>query len=161
MITIDNTKTYIVKNREYAEFYIREGGENVSVTIRSTFGNFGYFWSHCGENWKTFLKKVDMDYAMNKLSDSSIYAFDIEESVKFVKNDIIELRKTGSLTKEQAREYTDELNSLCDNDERLFMEALSEMKCYNDCYYEMSVKPIKRSIVNFWETLWIPFVESL
>ena len=98
---------------EWAVFTI----DNTSglMQCHSSFGDWSYAWPHHGrESFKHFILEMERDwhYLLKKVSE---LVFDFDESIKYWKNHIIELRKDDSCTKEEARAAFDEIVSLDNN----------------------------------------------
>ena len=98
---------------EWAVFTI----DNASglMQCHSSYGDWGYSWPHHGrESFKHFIIEMERDwhYLLKKTSKP---VFDFDESIKYWKNHIIELRRDDSCTKEEARAAFDEIMSLDNN----------------------------------------------
>ncbi len=72
------------------------------VSISSDYGNWAFFWSHPGKCWRSFLMKISIDYAASKFGANGW--FDSDGTERWLKRDISEARRQGSITAEQARE---------------------------------------------------------
>ncbi len=77
-----------------------------AVTTISDYGNYSYWWGSTGmSDIREFLIKISVDYMLGKMAPQS--EFDGEAAKKFIKEHILDLRRAGDLTKEEAREEWD------------------------------------------------------
>lgn len=84
---LENTKTWLIRNEgEWARFSVdyvyitsEDGGGRHSCLFNgiSSYGAFGFFWSHMGMDWIDFLNKVSADYFLNKVWED---AFEMDEA---------------------------------------------------------------------------------
>ena len=77
------------------------------ITIQSSFGTWGHTWTACGVPFKQFLIDVDFGYAFTKFMGTDLVRFDGEATMKQILTDIVERRRRDSLTKDEAREAWD------------------------------------------------------
>jgi hypothetical protein len=76
--------------------------------VFSDYGNYAYHWTHFGDDFKKFLSQLHWDYLYGKLMqgrDARLY--DGEATLRGIQKRIVELRREGTLTREQAREEWD------------------------------------------------------
>ena len=95
---------------EWAIFSIDE--KSGMMQCLSSYGKWSYAWPHHGrKTFKHFLLEMerDWDYLLRKVSDP---VFDFDQSVKYWKKHIIDVRRENSCTKEQARDAFDVINDL-------------------------------------------------
>ena len=84
---------------DYAIFMIDDNG---MFSCQSSFGNYGYFWSSFGDNFKEFLCNLRSDYLLTKLSKRDY--FNTEEYIETCKNILIKMRHEDEINKKEARE---------------------------------------------------------
>lgn len=84
---------------DYAIFTIDDTG---MFNCQSTFGNYGYYWSSFGENFKEFLCELREDYLLTKLCQRTY--FNTQDYIEKCSETIINMRRKSELNKEQARE---------------------------------------------------------
>lgn len=73
--------------------------------VFSDYGNYAYHWTHFGDDFKKFLAQLDWDYLYGKLMqlrDARVY--DGSATLANIRNRIVELRREGQLTYDEARE---------------------------------------------------------
>jgi hypothetical protein len=107
------------------------------ISISSDYGEWAYFWSHPGDNWREFLCKVSMDYVAGKF-DCDRY-FDLEATVRSLKQDVINWRKDKECGKDAAREAFDAIETAKSdrvNNEIAFQDYLSEQSGWADLWGE-------------------------
>jgi hypothetical protein len=76
------------------------------------YGNYAFLWTHHGfEDFREFLMGLDKDYLCSKLGKRS---YDGDLTLDNIKDQILQLRRDGTFTKEKAREEWDllEYNNL-------------------------------------------------
>lgn len=100
------TRYYFVRNKqgpfgeEWARIWITDDG---CFTTISDYGNWGYWWSCPGCEFRKFLCRCDEGYLSSKLSQGE-HEFDGEATVEAIRRRIVELRRERQLTREQAHE---------------------------------------------------------
>jgi len=165
-VTTSHPVMFHVNNHgEYAEIAIRHGTTDgrgwVSVSVRSSYGNFGHFWNHIGsDKWYDFLNQVDLHYAMKKMSDRSIYEFDAEETLRDLRKKTCAYRRDGTITREEARSIWDDLTFYLDENAgpELFC---SHLRCHDVFVDDTSgnlVYCLRPSIQGFWDRVWRPWI---
>ena len=94
------TRSYTVRRGlEWARIWITDDG---CFTTLSDHGNFGYWWSCPGCEFRKFLCEMDDYYLSRKLAVGR-HEFDGEASVKTIRSRICDLRRQQCLTREQAQ----------------------------------------------------------
>lgn len=134
-------------------FVIADDGYFSAVT---DFGTYGYWWSSAGECFRSFLARIDDGYLLGKVSREE---YDGAATLKEVKARIRELRRSGSLTKEQARYEW----SLIEDRDELSSEVAFGM-WYNDTEidaYELACRSYPNEARNFATQVWPRFVMML
>jgi hypothetical protein len=89
------------------------GGE---IMIHSSFGSWANSWNACGSPFKRFLLHAGFDYLFTKFMGVNLERFDGEATLRQIRADIIEQRRGGSLSKDEAR---DVMNAVEEQSERL------------------------------------------
>ncbi|MGR5367025.1 hypothetical protein [Photobacterium damselae] len=133
--------------------------------INSEYGAFAYNWSTCGCEPKRFLIEIDFDYCMRKLTNDSHYIEDYKSYPQQVENRIIAALHDGRVTDDEAE---DALRDLLDTEyDRgdLYFKELMEHELFDEIFgsseYLPNAKIIDPNCVNFWEKVWLPFIEQL
>jgi len=152
---------------EWARIWITDDGCFFTI---SDYGNYGFWWHAASGDFRKFLCGVDADYLTGKLADGA-REFDGEASVKAIRRQIVEGRRSGSFTRGEAAYEWDLVHpkpdrrlagcgrySHMDSDvaaHEWYLETdfrdVSELLCYR--------KPIQLQM--FVEKLWPLFVEKL
>lgn len=95
----NTVEAYLVKDKyDYAYFFVDV--KNGVLSIVSNYGSMGYRWEAPGDNFKKFLTEASTEYLMAKLKKR---AFDLDGTIKNMKEWIISCRKEKNCTKEEAR----------------------------------------------------------
>lgn len=96
---INTIEEYLVKDEyDYAYFFV--DAQNGVLSIVSNYGSMGYRWEAPGNDFKKFLAELNTDYLMNKLGKK---AFNLDGTIKNMKNWIISSRREEKCTQEEAR----------------------------------------------------------
>lgn len=125
------------------------------IQIASDYGDFQYFWSHCGMPFKKFLGKIGIEYAASKFRQDSW--FDHEGTMKRFREDAAQSRREGSLSREKFKEIRRELKWLEDeHHESGFNLALAQCPAIMRYYdhipdFRYTITPQFRY---FWKTVW-------
>ena len=88
------------------------------VSIESDYGNWNYCWpkrGHPGESLYEFFISAGDDYLAEKLWGGNRYEYDVEASLKSIKEEILRARREDSITKGLARTLYDESKYLDDS----------------------------------------------
>lgn len=168
-------KSEVTKLEQGASVYhIRQGWEWGVIVLRcveqkalviahSTFGTYGHFWSSCGTDPVQFLKGLDREYTMQKLTDGHVWELDTDALPREAAEAIIEARCAGALTKEEARELYDAVGVAAQDWEgeelqRYLVEHRLGSKVWD---VPPSPRRMRSDVAQFWETIWLPFVAAL
>lgn len=147
----------------------RYGGE---IMIQSTFGNFAYYWSHCGVPFKQSLQKMDFGYFMNKAYGPNYRVFDGSGTFRSILERVIDLRREGRLTKQEARdlflgfkESQEEAEASLHDFVRVVQEVVellpaSKMRYFSEPW-EYEVKEHDPRLQGFWKEIWPEFIAQL
>lgn len=106
------------------------GSDGFFSTV-SDWGNYAYWWSHHGEpDFRLFIHNLmrDPHYAATKLGGKHSRVYDGPETVKAIKQCIIERRMQEQLTAEEAREEWERIDGNIEDDEAWFGIWWSETK---------------------------------
>jgi hypothetical protein len=158
--------------QEHATIYMREGknegGANTwgSISILSTYGNFGHYWGYCGNtSFAEFLSSLNFDYAMKKLK-GNIDVFDFDKSIKYLKERVVAERRDGG-SHDRCREAFDAIQSIEDEGfmsrELFSVEVIDKLR---DCldwsiFGESCQYSYDPQCLGFWEKIWKVFIKEL
>lgn len=144
------------------------GKESVLVMASSDFGDYSYRWNSCGCEPKEFLCSVDFEYAMQKMMNGKLYKQDTSAYFTQIKEQIKEALEEDVITKEEAQEVTEEMESICDEYEsshELLRYQLYEHSFFDKIFGDSEGLPSARKIdvqaKQFWDKIWLPFISSL
>lgn len=164
---INTIEEYLVKD-EYDYVYFFVDAQNGVLSIVSNYGSMGYRWEAPGNNFKKFLIELNTGYLMNKLSKR---AFNLDGTIKNVKNWIISCRREKNCTKEEARyvwDYViDEIQQYDIKDEGSFWGIINSNLEYivkvDENYFEGIEVDCEWSDYDkyFMNHIWKAFVEQL
>lgn len=132
------------------------------LAVTSDFGNYAFHWPRNGwgpGDFRSFLADVNASYLISKLSlghDQQVYP---EETGRSIREAILRWRKTGSLTKEQARTEL-ELLKRSDFDTILGCHEWYLSTSLADAHEFIHYGPPPQ-LVAFAEKVWPRFVEAL
>lgn len=171
-IVKSTTETYSIKGDRclWAKINLDCVGETVNVMISSDYGEFNHYWGSCGCPPKKFLCDIDMHYGMGKLvgGTSKLYEADFSKRIMSFKKVIIEARQLNDITRGQARTAWMEMLHIfdyCQNSNDIYLDRTYNSEVFNDIFFDFYSIPqddkIKKSIVDFWEDIWIPFTQFL
>lgn len=143
------------------------GGE---ILIHSSFGSWGNSWSACSHRFKCFLTYCDFDYTFGKFMGHSLRVFDGEGSTKAMRTKVIEERKQGLMSKDDARWLWDQLDDVDECSIESWVRSIEEIASDTDSrdikallsepWYTAADKP-DAGAVCFWRDLWPEFVAHL
>ncbi|PZQ59254.1 MAG: hypothetical protein DI570_16470 [Phenylobacterium zucineum] len=169
---------YTVRNGwAWAHIFVRHGTSKgelstggdrhwVHVSVLSDFGEFGYCWSHIGEDWRKFLANLDLHYAMNKMLGPRFRVpLGIEEADAKGRQLILQGRRENNLTTEDARKLWDGLKE-AETDEGLdhFLrdwDRGSGGLWYAQQWWDYRWDKVNPQAEGFWEKVWPHFVAHL
>lgn len=149
----------------WADITVDSNDEAGRIMIASDFGDWQYYWGHCGKPFKEFLLKIGKDYVASKFGESK--HFDLESTLKGYKERIIESRRDDRMDAVKARTLWDEIifiDEYCSDDINQFYQVVS-----NDCenlmeYFDQSPdvsEKISPQFEKFWSMLWPEFTKWL
>jgi len=141
------------------------GEKSVHVMIDSDFGSWSYYWSSCGMSPKEFLCKINFDYCMKKLTGSKHYINDPEQYPNEVRGRITQAQEAGWLTETEVKQALDEMLEPEYSEGDLYFHYLYNHELFDKVFgdYEClpSAKKISPRCQDFWDHVWIPFIEQL
>lgn len=146
---------------EWADAFVREWPRGGSISIQSSFGDFAYTWTSIGsDTFRAFLRSLDFDYFMGKASAKDFREFDLDLTVRAIRDNLLEARRQGDMSREEARtcwsEIDDEISHWGDHE---FHARFPDTEIVKLLYsHDPSAAPL-RSRVNvqcqrFWQDLW-------
>lgn len=147
----------------WADIVLDSGENSGRVQVASDFGDWQYYWGACGEDFKTFLIGLDMDYVAGKTGNDQY--FDLENTLASYRRDVLEERESGAVDFDLAVCLLDQIGSLdAVSDENEFCQKLRAdcpdlLAYYDYCpTIERSVSPLFK---RFWEEIWGVFIDYL
>lgn len=171
-----NMHRYVhVRHRhDYGEFFVRElapvsrvNGEGIvyaaTFCCYSSFGVYGYHWSHMGEPFAEFIAGIKPDYLLSKIAER---VFDDETCLKSVRDEVVRMRREQSrgVSKDAAREAWDAIDDIAaDYSGESLATALyecSELSVIRLEYCDLTCRAWDRQAVAFVERLWPEFVKQ-
>ena len=168
----DETEYYNVKSKhEYGQFFIRHGSIVKddgdiryfgTLSVYSSFGSYGYHWSHAGMPFLEFLKDLEPDYLLGKISRKETCDRTV---LKSTRKELAELFHEGSISRNQyavaakaVREIEDEGHSA----EVMFHFLYECTDLPRDIDIgELRTQAFPVQAVEFVRVLWGPFIEEL
>lgn len=90
------------KGRWLARVVICDDGYFSTV---SDYGNYGFWWGAAGDCFRSFLCRLEPDYLCGKLAPETVYYG--QETEKNIRRRILEWRRDGSLSRDDARREWD------------------------------------------------------
>lgn len=144
----------VTKSWGWARLLIDE--ETGRVVIVSDYGEWSYCWRHIGDRTlPQFLAGLNWDYMGEKMLNGNIRVPSDERTVNHIKSEIISLRKTGTLDKEEAAlewEFIDE-----------FQRGWTDFRGWCDQTHLMEPWEYRCDEPNgqwmsFWDHIWTPLI---
>lgn len=159
--TVEVYKIRNAKNSAWADITIDGHEKSGRLSISSDYGDWAYYWSHCGSSFKDFLCNLDIGYVSGKFGTDRYFNFDA--TIKSWKRQVIDERRAEYLKPSEARELFDEIKEI--EEESPGKEGLMHMvwnsthlSSFSDPHIETRIKPTFKI---FWNEIWIPFTEEL
>ena len=114
-VTTDIARVYKLRSDKgfgWANITIREWRQGGSIDVQSDYGGYAYIWSSIGDrSLRQFLLNLDFGYFMGKAKPGYM-RFDADETAKVVRRMIVEQRRSGDITRRDARVMYDNLHML-------------------------------------------------
>lgn len=133
-------------NEGWAEVMLREDGFFSAI---SDFGNFAYYWplKHTGHaDIREFFLRIDWDYVANKLKPEK--HVDSEKSFARTREHILQMRRGGTYSREEARAKWDYVNSFHRSDWTEFMYDSDTHEHFVEPW-ELAVRELDLMVVRF------------
>jgi len=134
------------RDKWLAEVVISDDGYFSTV---SDYGNYAFYWSHAGDCSRTFLAKIGEDYMLSKLCGRRS-EYDGDRTLASVKEYIVDNRRDGGFSKEDARKEWDLLDEHSDLDSREQFYIWVSNTSIGDAY-EMAVYDYPSDALGFAE----------
>lgn len=157
--------TVTVQEVRYQEIHVQtkhswcrvQWQENGRVVILSDYGDWSYWWGHRGSaSTATFLAQLDCDYMCHKLLGSHSQEIDTQRTYRAMQDAVLQARRDGLLTKDEAREEWDRVQDF-EGGDRSF-EMWVQDSALDDAY-EYKCHKLSSDWQNFWDRLWVPHVK--
>lgn len=131
------------------------------LLIDSTFGVYGYCWTHIGatKSFPDFLASLDMEYMGIKMLGSDAHEYDYRQTKNEIRHHIKQLRRQRKLTKDEAEEewcLSEDVEC-----ESTYHDWLVDSKIPDVCeleYGDLLVQVMNHQWQAFWNKLWVPLV---
>lgn len=176
-VTTSPATCYTVRNGwAWAYIFVRHGTSHdrpsgdarhwVHVSVISDYGEFGYCWSHIGEDWRAFLSGLNFGYAMRKMLGARLdVPLDVDEAFEKAKAIVLRYRRGQSLDRKDARALFDAIEDSSGADDcRDFLRRWDDNSgglFYRyelwDCRWD---KPNPQA-EGFWSEIWPHFCAAL
>lgn len=154
------------------------GRAGAEVLCNSSFGVYGYCWTHMGEDWRSFLADLEFDYAMGKMLGDRFYV-PLEKHEFIAKmREVLDDREAQYLESwgevipvhlvtdteacREALKFIDEHHDGCPPDRLFgeFDELAGGIPYRLELYDYKLTKPCPQARA-FWDKIWTPFAERL
>lgn len=161
---------HVVKDGEWGEFFVHEHPvvtdsngprHSATFTCNTSFGVYGYHWSHMGSPFRDFAATISSDYLLRKIGGERKSSAKL--IVAGVKKQILTQRYEGQINAEDAREawdFVDKCNAIYGNHEIGAM-IYSGMPDGVSIDFEFSHTEYSMDAQNFVQKLWPLFVREL
>lgn len=160
-------KVYNIRVQEpyptWANITIREWKGGGSFDCQSDYKDFSHFWNSIGpETLREFLIDLDFDYFMKKTRARDYLEFSGEESLKAVRQDIINADREDRIDIELARKMFDSTRLHTDRvlySQNTFAQFLIDSDIIKDLYFnDWQAVPIRKEYnpqcLGFWKNIW-------
>ncbi len=135
-----------------------------TVDCQSDYGDYCHRWTSIGNSTlKEFICKIDFQYAMRKLAGKEDH-FDFYRTIIHMKRDVINLRKEGSLEKDEAAGIWKELKNLSHSDSSDEFYSNLEETIVQEIwpeFYEYFYYDFQPQAYFFWIYIWLPFIDRI
>jgi hypothetical protein len=169
-ITKSNAELYQVRSTKgrlaWGDIVLICGKNFVSVMASSDFGSFSHD-RFSTSSPKEFLCGMNLEYAMNKLTQGKLYVPDLTLYPSEIKEQIISSRRCHILTRQEARKAWTEMLDICEEHQSSepLLNALYEHDLFTEVFVDYDGLPsgskMCSSALSFWNEVWLPFIESL
>lgn len=156
----------------YSHTSMYYGGE---IQIHSSFGSWGHAWNSCAVPFKQFLTGAEFDYVFTKFMGTKLDCFDGDASAREVRKWIVEDRRSGGMSKAEAREAWDafeDVRSMAEYSEHDFGTAMMDVarslgdrhpmhdNFADPCGWPRCTR-YDYQAAGFWKRLWPLFCDAL
>jgi hypothetical protein len=158
-------------DHEWGEFFVREsqsersdGKTRYSATwcCYSSYGVFGHHWYDMGEPFAKFIQDVDTHYLLGKIARK---VQSDKVTVASVKRRILEARKSKDVTRDEARDALDELESVAaEHSGEVLCHELYHSSLISECmgdWCDIESQEWEPAALHFAKKLWPKFVIEL
>lgn len=137
------------------------------ISISSDYGNWAYFWSHPGDNWRKFLCEVSIDYVAGKFGCDTW--FDIDKTVEALKSRIVADCRENRKVTHAARDAFEAIDAAASDFYRnrtAFEQQLIEsvwVDYWRGYWYDnlSVIESISPQFKAFWQGPWQHFISEL
>ena len=134
-------------NKGWDYVWVTYHEERGFISITSSFGNYAYIWNAMGKgvNLTEFFSRAEPDYLAEKLfaaaqKEKNVFHFDL--AIKELKTKALRERKSGELSKDEARAILNELSEWADfADSDLSEESFLREFCDRETLIEWDPEP--------------------
>jgi len=165
----------IVRNEgEYGAFFVRETARmraphdwqySCELTVQSSFGIVGHYWSHMGSPAHQFFSSCEKSYVLGKLFGDKAYEFDNKATMKQLRKMLLEDRISRNVHARRAREIWDSLKDLDDLDHpETFYDQYASDEVLLDWISPGDIpncQHLTSQAEGFWKQLWPEFVQAM
>lgn len=169
-ITEAQVTRYVVRTGyDYGVFFIDWGKESVTVSTTGSYGEYGYHWNATGPDPRAFLQHVSFEYVAGKFKGNNAYVFDKQTQETAMKRELLAMRRSEAIDKEEAREVWDEVEAIMteSNTSNEFIRELYERDHAFDVLYDSDHGAVQAAempdpqLVGFWRDVWKPLMAHL
>jgi hypothetical protein len=161
---------YTVRNGwSWAHIFVRNGtvqcvdGSPRNWVNLAVLSDFGYCWSHIGgDSWQGFLASLSFDYAMRKMMGPRFDApLSLRDSIRKVRELVVDYRRTGQMSKEDARELWDAAD-LCGEGQSFLadLNRYSSGAMYRNELWDARWTEPSPEARGFWHEIWPHFLAA-
>jgi len=156
---------------EWGEFFVREHPQSelhgssryaAKWSCVTSFGVFGCWWSHMGEPFAEFVKDMNGDYLLGKISHKK---FSQDTCTTSVLEEVAKAHRDGRISDEQKEDATDAVH---DAEDDHFGEAVASalycdrrLDCVHIDWSELSTQTWPSDAEQFVKKLWPEFVNAV
>lgn len=149
----------------YVREWLREEGKDIrhsaEFVCNTTFGVYGFYWSHMGEPFAEFIREISTDYLLSKIGRE---VTDSDKAAKELRRLVLEQRRERSITKDVARDALNEIETILSDYSgeaacHEFYMGVALSKC-NIEWCDLSSRSWDGQCLGFVRTLWPEFVKQ-
>ena len=146
-----------VRSDNFGEWAVLQWNDRGCLSIVSSHGNWSNLWPCIGcDSMAEFLSDINCSYMAGKMLDAKTRnEFDLEETARGIRSNILECRRCSIIDKECARDEWD-LADLLDIG-RISFEVWMTQTSF-DSPYEYASTVINRDFAMFWDRIWVPHI---